>query len=265
VPSNLSPPLAQAYDDTATPFHVGCDRTFTASDVPPCVFGDQAGSQTMALVGDSHAAAWFPAVEPFAEQRHWRLDVLAKATCPFLLGLPEDSPYLGRRFTECEQWRTAVLARLTADRPVLVVLAMSRRYDAQYGFASYDAAWLAALTRTVAQLHALGATVLVMGPVADPHAWAPTCLSDHLDSAAACAPARSEAVNADGMAAEAAATQAGGGHYWDVTDLFCTQELCPLVVGNDLVFRDDNHITVEYATLLAPVVAAEMTAALPGG
>jgi hypothetical protein len=40
---------------------------------------------------------------------------------------------------------------------------------------------------------------------------------------------------------------------------------CPLIVGNDLVFRDDNHITVEYATLLAPVVAAEFTAVLPGG
>jgi peptidoglycan/LPS O-acetylase OafA/YrhL len=265
VPSNLTPPLAQAFDDTATPFHVGCDRTFTASSVPPCVFGDQAGAQAMALVGDSHAAAWFPAIEPFAEQRHWRLDVMAKATCPFLLDLPENSPYLGRPFTECEQWKTAVLARLTADRPVLVVLAMSRRYDAQYGFASYDAAWQAALTRTVARLRALGATVLVMGPVADPHTWAPTCLSAHLDSATACDPARTTAVNAAGVTDETAATTAGGGHYWDVSDLFCTPVTCPLIVGNDLVYRDDNHITVEYATLLAPVVAAEITAVLPGG
>ena len=69
----------------------------------------------------------------------------------------------------------------------------------------------------------------------------------------------------DLVAAEAAATKAGGGHYWDVSDLFCTRETCPLIVGKDLVFRDDNHITVEYATLLAPVVAAEFTAVLPGG
>lgn len=70
-------------------------------------------------------------------------------------------------------------------------------------------------------------------------------------------------MNAGGVAAEAAATQAGGGHYWDVTDLFCTADQCPLIVGDDLVFRDDNHVTVEYATLLAPVVAAEFGAVLP--
>jgi hypothetical protein len=36
-------------------------------------------------------------------------------------------------------------------------------------------------------------------------------------------------------------------------------------VANDLVYRDDNHITVEYATVLAPVMAAEIESALPGG
>jgi peptidoglycan/LPS O-acetylase OafA/YrhL len=265
VPSNLAPPLAQAYSDTALPFQVGCDRSFTASSQPPCVFGDPAGTSTVALVGDSHAAAWYPAVEPLAEQRHWRLDVLAKATCPFLLDLPTRSPYLGREFTECEQWRTTVLSRLQADHPSLVLLAMSRRYTPEYDFTSYDASWQAALTRTVSTLRAAGATVLVLGPVPDPRTWAPTCLSDHLDSATACAPDRAAAVDAQGVAAEDAATRAGGGRYADLADLFCTADRCPLIVGNDLVYRDDNHITVEYATVLAPVMAAEIESALPGG
>jgi hypothetical protein len=50
-----------------------------------------------------------------------------------------------------------------------------------------------------------------------------------------------------------------------VTDLFCTATRCPLIVGNDLVYRDDNHVTVEYATLLRPVIEAEIALALPGG
>jgi peptidoglycan/LPS O-acetylase OafA/YrhL len=265
VPSNLSPPLARASSDTALPFQNGCDRTFTASSQPPCVFGDPTGTSTVALVGDSHAAAWYPAVEPLAEQQHRRLDVLAKATCPFLLDLPIRSPYLGREFTECEQWRTTVLSRLQAERPSLVLLAMSRRYGADFGFTSYDASWQAALTRTVSTLRAAGATVLVLGPVPDPHTWAPTCLSGHLDSATACAPDRAAAVNAQGVAGEAVATRAGGGRYADLADLFCAADRCPLVVGNDLVYRDDNHVTVEYATVLAPVMAAEIESALPGG
>jgi hypothetical protein len=229
------------------------------------VFGDPAGTSTVALVGDSHAANWYPAVEPLAEQRHWRLDVLAKATCPFLLDLPTRSPYLGREFTECEQWRATVLSRLQAEHPSLVLLGVSRRYGADFGFTSYDASWQAALTRTVATLRAAGATVLVLGPVPDPRTWAPTCLSDHLDSATACAPDRAAAVNARGVAAEDAATRAGGGRYADLADLFCTADTCPLIVANDLVYRDDNHITVEYATVLAPVMAAEIESALPGG
>jgi peptidoglycan/LPS O-acetylase OafA/YrhL len=83
VPSDLIPPLSRAGSDTAQPFHDGCDQGFTTATQPPCVFGDPAGSTTVALVGDSHAAAWYPAVEPVAEQRQERLDVLAKATCPF--------------------------------------------------------------------------------------------------------------------------------------------------------------------------------------
>jgi hypothetical protein len=141
---------------------------------------------------------------------------------------------------------------------------MARRYGADFGFTAYDPSWQAALTRTVAALRTAGSTVLVLGPVPDPHTWAPACLSDHLDSATACSPRRASAVNAEGIAAEAAATRAGGGRYADLADLFCTPDACPLVVANDLVYRDDNHITVEYATVLSPVLAAEIDSAVGG-
>ncbi len=143
----------------------------------------------MALVGDSHAAMWNPAFQQVAEQRHWRLETLAKVTCP-LQELHITSPYLGREYTECEQWRGQIMDRLKAERPRLVVLDMSRRYGADFGFMSYDPAWIDTLGRTVAQLRSTGATVLVLGPAPDPHCSVPTCLSGHLDDATACAPTR---------------------------------------------------------------------------
>ena len=81
----------------------------------------------------------------------------------------------------------------------------------------------------------------------------PICLSGHLDDATACAPTRPSALNQAGIAAEAAATQAGGGQYADLTDLFCTAERCPVIVGNTLTYLDWSHITREYSRLLAPV------------
>ena len=99
----------------------------------------------------------------------------------------------------------------------------------------------------------------------DPHSSVPTCLSGHLDDAAACAPTRSVAVNDGGIAAEKAATTGSGGYYADLTDLFCVPDRCPVIVGNTLVFRDDNHVTTEYAQLLTPVVGALTDRALSGG
>jgi peptidoglycan/LPS O-acetylase OafA/YrhL len=264
VPSNLDPSLADAPADKAAVFVNGCVRSWRDVGQSECATGDPASPTTVALVGDSHAAMWNPAFQQLAEQRHWRLETLAKVTCP-LQELPITSPYLGREYTECEQWRGQIMARVTAEHPRLVVLSMSRRYGADFGFESYDPAWLDTLGRTVAQLRSSGAAVLVLGPAPDPHSAVPACLSGHLDDATACAPTRSTAVDSLAVAAEQAATSGAGGRYADLTDLFCTPERCPPIVGNTLVFRDDNHVTTEYARLLAPVLGTLVDQAVTGG
>lgn len=259
VPVNLTPPL----DQIAKPevFVNGCVLSWRDADQPECASGDTGAANTVALVGDSHAAMWQPALEPIARERHWRLETMSKVLCP-LMELPIFSPYLGRQFTECEQWRADVLSRLENERPRLIVLDMGRRYGADFGFTSYDQAWLDGLTRVVQRLRATGASVLVLGPVPDPQSTVPTCLSAHMDNAGECSPARSVALNDAGIAAEAAATAAGGGQYADLGELFCTADRCPAIVGNTLVYRDDNHITVEYARLLGPLLVEHADRAL---
>lgn len=264
VPANLNPSLAAAAGDKAPVFVNGCMRSWRDVGQSECATADVASPTTVTLIGDSHAAMWDPALQQVAEQRHWRLETLAKVTCP-LLDLPIVSPYLGRRYNECEQWRAEIVSRLQAERPKLVVLSMSRRYHADFSFTSYDPAWIDAVARVVAQLRGMGSRVLLLGPVADPQSSAPTCLSAHLDDAGVCAPARTVAANGDGIAAEQRVTAAAGGSYADLTDLFCTADRCPMVVGNTLVFRDDNHVTTEYAQLLAPVIGALADQALSDG
>ncbi|WP_222265779.1 acyltransferase family protein [Modestobacter marinus] len=255
VPSNLTPSLSAAKSDVPAVFSSGCVRTWLAAEPRTCEYGDPAGPVSLALVGDSHAAQWVPALQPLAEQRGWHLQFTGKVTCP-LLDLAITSPYLGRAYTECVAWRQQVVEQLEAHPPTLVLLSMVRRYGADFGFTSYDQQWLDALTRLVSDLRATGSQVLVLGPIPDPHTVVPTCLSAHLDSVGACTPARATAVDDQGVAAEVVATEAAGGDYADVTDLFCTDASCPLVVGNRLVFRDDNHLTASYATFLGPVIGA---------
>ncbi|OBA97313.1 acyltransferase, partial [Mycobacteriaceae bacterium 1482268.1] len=97
VPANLTPPL----NAIAKPevFVNGCVLSWRDVQQPECVSGDTSATTTVALVGDSHAAMWQPALEPAAQERHWRLQTMSKVLCP-LMDLPINSPYLGRAFTE---------------------------------------------------------------------------------------------------------------------------------------------------------------------
>jgi hypothetical protein len=202
---------------------------------------------------------WNPAFQQIAEQRNWRLQMLTKAGCP-ALDLPAYSAQMHREYTECEQWRSQLITRLRNERPRLVVIGMLRGYGTGDGQPttepSYNPAWIDSISRLVRQLRGYGSTVMVLGPTPDPRSVVPVCLSGHLDDASACAPDRSAAVNEAGIAAEAAATRTAGGNYADVTELFCTTDRCPVIVGNTLVFLDGGHLTIEYSRLLAPVIGA---------
>jgi peptidoglycan/LPS O-acetylase OafA/YrhL len=273
VPSNLNPPLGGVAAELKAMMLNGCLREPLQGGQPECATGDTASTTTVALVGDSHAAMWNPAFQQIAEQRRWRLETMAKGACP-LSDLPITNQLfsgLVEDFEHCEQWRGQILARLRVEHPRLIVLSLWRGYGSGggngwlSGFTSYDPAWIASLTRLVQQLRGTGAQVLVLGPVPDPHTSVPICLSGHLDDATACSPRRSTAVNAPGIAAESAATTAGGGQYADLTELFCTTNRCPVIVGNALVYVDEAHLTLEYSRLLAPAMGALADRALAHG
>ena len=59
--------------------------------------------------------------------------------------------------------------------------------------------------------------------------------------------------------------KAGGGQYIDLTELFCTTNNCPVIVGNSLVYIDESHLTLEYSRLLATVMGALGDRALARG
>ncbi|QZA12173.1 acyltransferase family protein [Mycolicibacterium holsaticum] len=260
VPSNLTPSLAEAWADRDAMLFGGCLREPFQSGQPECAMAVTASSTTVALVGDSHAAMWTPAFQEVAIQRHWRLEMLAKGACP-LLDLPITNPLsrLADYLQRCAEWRAEIVARLEAERPELIVLSLWRGYGTEESLSDYrpyDDAWIDSLTRLVQRLRGTGAQVLVIGPIPSPGFVVPVCLSGYLDDVQACTPERSAAVNESGIAAEAAATEAGGGEYVDTTELYCTADRCPVIVGNTLVYVDATHTTLEYARLLAPAMGA---------
>jgi hypothetical protein len=262
VPSNLSPPLDQARNSKAVPFNDGCDDTYSDSTVHHCVFGDPNGRTTIVLLGDSHAAHWFPALDTVAQARHWRLVNITKATCP-PMPLTLYSPILGHTFTECAQFRQNAMARIAQEHPAVVVVGVARHYGPEYHFQVFASPWIDSMHTLVSQLRAIGPRVMVMSGTPRPNGDVPNCLSAHLNDVAACTNSTGAAVDTNGLSAEQQAVQSAGGRFVNVTPLLCTTAKCPPIIGNVLVYRDDNHITTEAATWLAPVMAAELDATLP--
>jgi hypothetical protein len=256
VPADLTPPLTEVGTDFPAPWGNGCLLEWTPIEQPPCTAGDPTSATTIALFGDSHAAQWFPALDEIAEQRNWRLRTVTKVVCP-PLPLPLNLPYLDRAYTECDQWRDAAVERLRAERPTLVILDMRRFYDlTSWGVQTYDDRWLRALGRMVRTLRAAGSSVLVLGPLPEPGADVPTCVTANPTSLASCNPLRADAIDAAGIAAERAAVLAAGGEYADLTPLFCARVRCPVVVGGTLVYVDNDHLTASYVRSLTPVLSA---------
>ena len=81
--------------------------------------GDTASTTKTALIGDSNAEMWTPGFEQVATHWHWRLEMLARAACP-MLDFPTINSIAHREYTECDQWRAEIIARLQTEHPQLI-------------------------------------------------------------------------------------------------------------------------------------------------
>ncbi len=268
VPANLTPTLADAASDEAAPFVDGCFNSFTDNSVNACNYGDVSAppSKTVVLFGDSHALMWFPAFDSLANEYGWHLIAQSKATCP-PIDITVYSPDLGGWYTGCNQWRAAVVARIQALHPALVVIGFSREYGIPDDRVVVDgAAWIQGLSSMMTTLRATGAQVVLMGDVPYPQSGlVPDCLSAHLTDATACTmPKQYPYFNPSGVGQEEAAAAAAGAGYIDTQPWFCAGNTCAVIVNNILVYRDDNHITDTYASWLTPVIGADLEVATKG-
>ncbi len=262
VPADLVPALTAAADDLPVVYSDGCHLDVTTVTPGDCVFGVSGSSTTVVLIGDSHAAQWFPALERLSEEHGWRLISMTKSACT-TADTTVYATILKRAYTECDAWRQAVLSRIATLHPSLVVVSNSRSYNmlvngAPVPIAQVPAAWDAAQLRTLAKLATLATHVLMIGDTPRSNADPPACLSAHLDNATACAMPWS-AVTMPGYTAREAAIAVSAGAIWvDPTAWICRTDPCPVIMGRFLIYRDQHHLTATYSRGLADALYLAM-------
>ena len=263
VPADLDPSLAAVRDDEPIIYTDGCHLDQASIDPKSCVFGDTASQTTVVLLGDSHAAQWFPTFARLANVEHWKLVTLTKSACT-----PADvtvwNPTFKRAYTECDAWRAKAFDRITALHPALVVMAMSRTYTLVVGSATATVPqrpdlWDAGIAASLQRLSDAADHVVLIGDTPRSKVDPPVCLSKHLGDALACATPSASSLDPKRTAGDLADAEAAGATFIDPTPWVCPSEPCPVVIGSYLVFRDSHHLTTPFATALS----RRMLAALP--
>jgi peptidoglycan/LPS O-acetylase OafA/YrhL len=263
VPANLTPTLSAAATTLPAPqTDPGCHASFAVTRPrTTCVYGDRSARRSIVLLGDSHALQWFPALERIARTDHYRLVSMTKSSCtPFTVTTWNEA--LNRPYTECDAWRSRALTDVARLRPSLVVVSSLtglRDHGMSGGGAAFDRAWSRGVTTTVHRLRHSGARVAVLDDTTNPGRSVPECLAGNLDDARACTYYRAGGIHpAARRDVQRRAAQRAGAVDVDTTRWLCAGRRCPVIVGNLLVFRDEQHLSTAYAAYLATPLGAAL-------
>lgn len=236
-----------AREDLPVLYTDGCEARQMQTAVP-CEYSS--GTFTIALVGDSHAAQYLPALQLLANAHGFRLVVFQKAACLF-----HPSPILvrasGMPRTDCETWKKAALAELLKLRPNAVIYTQATADIYNEVYMLQDAETLAAGYREILQkLTGAGIRVGVIRDNPRPLWDVPTCaLQNPL-----CEFKRSLILDARTDTLWKTAGTLAEVSVLDLSDYYCKDDSCPAVIGNVLVYSDGDHITASFAKTLAPAI-----------
>jgi peptidoglycan/LPS O-acetylase OafA/YrhL len=204
-------------------------------------------ARRIVVVGDSHAQQLTGALLPLAREHNWQLIAMVRGACPFSTAsevVPGEA--------ECLAWNAAAADEITALRPDAVVTLATR--DARVGQTEQTPTGFVEQWR---RLEAQGIPVLALRDNPRFDHSVPDCVQTRPD-------------DVDGCGADRAAIYAptppwtdlpdlpANVAFVDIADAVCDAERCSPVIGNVLVYMDDNHLTATYSTSMADLLAGQI-------
>lgn len=234
---------------------IASDKSFTivgCLDGRACESGDVESDRTVALVGGSHAAQWEPLFSELGKRYHFKLVTMVQMSCA--LG---HEPQMDRA---CRRYNDGIVQRLEKLNPLFVVTnstRLSRSLDAAQPETvpeSYVAQW-----RRIA---GLGLPVLGIRDnpwfVQDPS----LCVWNQRNAASLCArPVRELYLPEDPSLDYERSLPAF--HSADFSQIYCTQDQCPAMFDNQLMYFDTHHLTRSYVTFMGDTLERILESQVP--
>lgn len=269
--SDIQRKAMQAKNDIPIVYELGCHADQATTKALSCQFGDDQSDFRIALIGDSHAAQWIPTLQEIVDKHGWQLHSFTKSGCPVSL----TPVMIGKREThylECDTWKENLIESLFKLNPNLIILSQTRNYTT-LSQSTQDASdtimqWLGighasrntrqehyqqlgyGLTSTIKRLETLGADMVAIADTPMLKLDVPTCLSLIEDETHECDSDYDHAELAQDPLRHASSTSSNMALI-DMNNYICNQENCPAMLGEQIIWRDNNHITASFARTLS--------------
>jgi peptidoglycan/LPS O-acetylase OafA/YrhL len=200
------------------------------------------------MSGGSHVLHWYPALKAIALQENWQIDVVDKDGCRLGVGQDDEFP----SSPTCEAWNVDALATIIKMKPD-AVFTIGTRTPSNSGSETFYSTQVDVWK----VLDEADIPVIAMRDTPRFSFRVPQCVEAHDGDPTLCSRNRSElfldrapVLDAVGLPETTALI--------DLSDSFCAESVCEAIVGNVLVYRDDDHMTATYSRTLAPSLRAQL-------
>ncbi|SHG86554.1 Peptidoglycan/LPS O-acetylase OafA/YrhL, contains acyltransferase and SGNH-hydrolase domains [Geodermatophilus nigrescens] len=248
-----------------------CLSVLAETDVVTCRFGSADPVETVALLGDSHTASLYEAMETVAERKDWAVVTYMKAGCPALAS--SQLPAVGQPAEErpaCGEWGEAAIQQIADDPSISRVFTSYRsdvyRYEDESGalHAEIPADLVAGSLQRLADA---GKDVTVIravpttngfhpGPeLVNLEASAPDCIARVSGTDDPCAGPRDVRLSPDRIVQAVEELGDDRISVLDLTDVFCDEQTCHELIGGVIVYFDGSHLTATFSRTLGQVIA----------
>ena len=235
----------------------GCHVDSDGLTSPLCEYGDIDAERTMVLFGDSHAASWFPLFDQYSREKGWRLLSRTKSSC-FVEDLRFPLYGTNLEYTECSDWKNSVVNELQ-ENPVDLIIVVTKRKDVEVMRDMFSVEeWQAGLVSTLNSFRSVSSEVVLVGatPLLSNHAR--ECVTSYPNNLDFCHGKFEDVVPSDYQALEIQSADDAQVKYLPTIDLVCTDTICPVVVGNNVIYSDREHLTNDFVLELKNLMSIRL-------
>ncbi|WP_061961237.1 acyltransferase family protein [Demequina flava] len=259
--ADVEPARTGVEDDVSPVYDDECRTSPVQSEVKTCEYGasENTADASVVLVGDSHAAQWFPAIEQVALQQNWNLTVYFKAACPFTDAASQLANDDHR--DSCVEWNDEVLQRIARSKPDLVVTSATRAHEFAEDSSRSEALAVDGYAERWENLLEVVGSVVVLEDTPQMDQEQLRCLAASTGPEPDCQRDATEALARPAVLGAAADTVSEV-RYLDVNPSLCDSK-CATVISGAVVYRDtSSHMTETFARTLAPWLGTRLASTL---